>query len=467
MKHVPLSVIKRNPILFAQTAADFNMEVGKLCEEVQRLGTAEYLQAAADVAIDLRSAITQWRLQKLVQSGTLQEGDLIQASNRLLGLVKDHGAQELHDASIAEIDSISQSEIRRMTELTREGVLNTYWGHDYASGLAHSMRRGACWMTSNPSKITALKKDQPELIDALMADILAEHGSASAEDMTSLLFMKVCAINAYALMPIFEATNGQWGVVFIQANPFLIPLENGAQMMVEQVEFWDKAFKAEMNVAKPNVMYKLPAVETGLGAVEDLIAKGYRLCLTLNFTVSQHEIFARLLSKGKELSYVVLMGGLLDDKVTEELKTLGVDNAKEIGLHAAQAVIRKSYKNLRDKKLDDRVSIMTAAVRGPWAIANTLAEGGSPPTLITTLTNKINEFDSNPMPLVSQLSEPMDPRIMEVLNKSQVFRQAYSLPEEGLLNWDNLFDFPPFIAFYDQFRASYKEIADYVQEKRG
>jgi len=459
-------VEKRNDILFPPSGAAFLENCRRLQEELRHMfgqgpESCELgAKIAAEIAIDLRSYLVQWKLAAYIKGGSLTQAEIDDQADLFLNLARSHGTKELAAAAEKEIAAIEHSSVKRMCELTLAGELNTVWGHDYASGLTHSLRRGARWVTSNPCKVTAYKKDFPDQFKKIIKGIKKEFANAPVEDLVSLLFMKICAVSARELRPIFEATNGEYGFVCVQTNPFNIPHEDSADKMVKQVEFWYEAFKKELQTETPNVVFKLPAVETGIEATKRLLEKSYRLCLTLNFTVTQHEIFAKLLNQGKHRNFVVLMGGLLDDKVTQELSELGIENAKSYGVHAAQAVIRKSYANLHKKGYDKNVSIMTAAVRGPWAIANTLAPAHSAPTLITTLTNKINEFDALPLPLESNMDTPVDPQIMEVLQKSKVFRQAYCLPEEGLLTWENLFEFPPFIAFYDQFRDAYRELTD-------
>lgn len=466
MKHIERSVEKRNLLLFAPSADSFRKQAGLLLDEVKHNLDRDHLVVAADVAVDLQSALKSWRLQKYIDAGYLTQKEIDEVSEELLKSVFQAGARDLYDSAQSEIESIRGSSVWEMCRLTEKKELNTFWGHDYASGLTYSIRRGARWMTNNPCKVTLFRKDCPELFEKLAQDAKNEFPDAGADELTSLIFMKVCALNAYALYPIFEVTDGEWGFICIQVDPFQIPEADGAKKMVDQVLFWDKAFKRELNVEKPNVVYKLPAVENGIQAARELVEKGYRVCMTLNFSVSQHETFARILSHGRQKGFVVLMGGLLDDKVAAELNSLGIENAKEAGRHAAQAVIRKSYRNLQEKGLGD-IAIMTAAVRGPWAIANTLAPGNGPKTLITTLKAKIEEFDQNPAALVSTMAEPVSPDILETLKKSRVFNQAYSLPEEGQLTWDDLYDFPPFLAFYDQFRDAYKEIWEYAAELAG
>lgn len=124
--------------------------------------------------------------------------------------------------------------------------------------------------------------------------------------MASQMFTKVCAISARALAPIYEATNGQYGFVCLQVDPREI---RNTQAMIDQVHFWNRAMAKELNMDKPNVVYKLPAVEASLPAVKVLLEEGYRLCMTLNFSITQHMAFAELLSKGRDQEYLVLMAG--------------------------------------------------------------------------------------------------------------------------------------------------------------
>ena len=230
--------------------------------------------------------------------------------------------------------------------MNKEGKANTVWGHDYASGLTHSLRRGARWVTSNPCKIQLFKKDFPDYYQELIAEIKRENAGATPAVMAAQMFTKVCAISARALYPIFKATNKQYGFVCVQVNPRDI---KDADAMIKQVEFWYDAMKKELGVEEPNVVFKLPAVEAALEAARILLEKNYKLCMTMNITVPQHLRFAEILSKGKKNGYLVLMGDQLDDQIAKELEAKGVENAKDIAKHGAEAVIRKSYRLLAEK----------------------------------------------------------------------------------------------------------------------
>ena len=114
------------------------------------------MQTAVEIAIDLRSALADWTLTKLVDDDTR-----VAASEDLLAFAEGFGCGEAVKAARQEIESIANSSMRKMGDLYRQGQLNTVWGHDYASGLDHSLRRGARWCTSNPCKIQGYKKDFP------------------------------------------------------------------------------------------------------------------------------------------------------------------------------------------------------------------------------------------------------------------------------------------------------------------
>lgn len=451
---------KRKPILFPKTEADFQSSLKELKAELNTLIADNpdsrnfYLKTAADIAIDLRSYLSEWVLTSLVG-----EDIILAASDDLLTFVKEYGEDSLVTAAKKEIADIAASSVKKMCDMTKAGEANTVWGHDYASGLTASLRKGARWVTSNPCKIQLFKKDYPAYYQALITEIKRENAGASPSVMAAQMFTKVCAISARALYPIYESTDKQYGFVCVQVDPRAI---HDTDAMIRQADFWYDAMQKELGGMEPNVVFKLPAVKEALPAAEALLKKNYKLCMTLNFTVSQHLSFAKVLSQGEKPGYLVLMAGQLDDQIAKELESKGVAEAKEIAKHGAEAVIRKSYRLLAEKGYTN-LSIMTAAVRGPWHIQNAMAPVGGAPALITTLTGKMDEFDANPAPIASVMEQPVSEQYLKILRTSDVFNKAVSTPEEGLLTWENLYEYPPFVAFYTQFTAAYQEVEDDFQ----
>ena len=449
--------LKRNPILFPKTAEDFTKNVAALKTELKALMADNpcskdfYLKTAVDVAIDLRSWLAEWVLVDLVGQDAINA-----ASDELLAFAEDWGAAEAVAAAKEDIASIAASATKKMCDMQKAGEINTTWGHDYASGLTYSLRRGARWVTSNPCKIQLFKKDFPEYYQDLVAEIKRENAGASSAVMAAQMFTKVCGLAGRALRPIYEATNKKFGFVCMQVDPRDI---KDTDAMVKQVEFWYEAMKVELGTDDPNVVFKLPAVEAALEACEILLKKDYKLCLTLDFTVTQHLEFAKILCKGNKDEYLVLMAGQLDDQVAKELTAKGVENAKAVAKYASEVVMRKSYK-LQAEAGYKNLAIMTAAVRGPWHIQNSMANPDEAQVLITTVPAKTDEFDANPTPIASVMDQPTEEKYLEILEQSEIYKKAIATPEEGTLKWDDLYTYAPFVAFFTQFTAAYQEIED-------
>ena len=448
----------RNALLFPKSADDFKAEaaclIGKIDEWAagQESGAATAGAALArELYLDLKSCLKDWVIEKLIQGGGLTPQAVDSAANQLAERVKKHGAPGLFESMLQEQADIEKSETLRMCGLVNNGELFTLWGHDYCTGMDHSLRRGARFVTTNPAKINLFRKENPGIWSRLLDEAKKENPGVSIERLISAMFVKVTAINARALKPIFDATGGEQGFVCVQTNPKNI---NDGPKMLEEVLYWREAYKKELGYDPVNVVYKLPAVKAAVQTVKDLVAEGVRVCMTLNFTVSQHEIFADLIQQGSRNGFVVLMAGFLDDNVAKELEGMGVAEPKKYAKWAGVAVMRKSYANLRARK-DTRAAIMAAAIRGPYTIACCLADQADAPVYFTTMTEKIKELDSSARSLKSEMNHPIPEDVMSILKKSSIFNQAYNRES---LNMDNLNDFIPLRAVLKVFTEAYIEI---------
>ncbi len=447
----------RNAVVFPASAAAFRSAAADLARRIQvEAASAEpgpkyaALALASDLCLDLRSALTAWVLDRMAAKGDLARGDIDAVAEELAGLVRRHGSPEQARARADEAASIASSETRRMCAETGAGRLATFWGHDYCTGMDHSLRRGARFVTSNPAKINLFRKENPEIWARLVSEAKRENPGASVERLISALFVKVTAMNARVLRPIFDATGGEDGFVCVQVNPKNV---GDAKKMTDEVLYWEEAYRRELGVDVPNVVYKLPAVKAAQETAKELIAKGIRVCMTLNFSVSQHEIFADLIQRGKRTGFVVLMAGFLDDSVAKELEGMGVENPKQYAKWAGVAVMRKSHANLAARKTS-KAAIMAAAIRGPYTIACCLTDQADAPVHFTTMTEKIKEFDGEPRPLKSEMADAVPAEVMAVLSRSAIFNQAYNRDK---LDMDNVAGFVPLQAVLKVFTEAYLE----------
>lgn len=451
----------REKMFFGDNPENFlNIAMKELGEIEQKLNSNtdlafDYAELIADLAIDMNSYLYNWKLKPAISEGILQESDLNHVISVYLEKVKIYGGQKLLDITNKEIEAVKNSQTRKISEGFDEGKLKTVYGHDLAYRLDFGLRRGARWVTTNPAKIILYENDYPHEFNRVMSSIKIENPGISAEDFASMVFVKIGGQSAKALRPIYELTDGEYGFVCVQVSP--LNLKN-TEAMVKQADYWWDKFKIELGVEDPNIVFKLPAVPHSVEAAKQLIDRGYRLCMTLNFSVTQHELFAEIIQKGKKTGYVVFMGGYLDDAVSKELIANGMDEeqAKDISKRASEAVIRKSYNNLKNKGFD-KVSIMTAAVRGPWSMINSLSPGDGQPILITTTDSNVNIFDSSTRDLIPVLDKPVEQKYMEALEQSDVFKKAYADKESDEFDFYNLYDYPPLVNVNDGFIDSYTQ----------
>lgn len=441
----------RKTVVFPKTAAEFKASAAAFVKELHAEVSFETAILARNLCLDLRSQLAKWNLDRLVRSGGLSESDIDSVAAQFAGIADRHGSREEILSLAREEEAVVESRIGAMCVAAEEGKLATYWGHDYCTGMDFSLRRGARFVTSNPAKINLFRRENPETWERLVAEAKKENPGADIDRIISAMFCKITSINARALRPIYEATGGKDGFVCVQTNPKNV---NDSEKMTQEVMYWQKAYEKELGTPNINVVYKLPAVKAAVRTAEELVARGIRICMTLNFTVSQHEIFADIIQKGQKSGFVVLMAGFLDDSVAKELEMLGVDDPIQYAKWAGVAVMRKSYANLNARRID-KASIMAAAIRGPYTIECCFTDRINAPVYFTTMPAKIEEFDEARPELGSHMDEPIPADVMAVLEKSEIFNQAYN---RDRLDMDSVYDFVPLQMVLKAFTDAYVEI---------
>ena len=438
-------------ILYAGSASIFKTNFDAFIRSLDANPGKESAAQAAELYLDLNSYLAEWTLKPLIAKGELAQKDLDDAASALAAFIKKNDPA-LFSETEKEATSIAASQTRKMCDKTRNAQLHTYWGHDYCTGMDHSLRRGARFVTSNPAKINLFRQENPEKWNTLLNEARNQNPGVDIERLISIMFVKVTAINARVLRPIFDATGGSDGFVCVQTNPKNI---GDSKKMLEEILFWEEEYKRELGAGPVNVVYKLPAVKAAVEPVRELVSRGVRVCMTLNFTVTQHEVFGELIQGGKHPGFVVLMSGFLDDNVALELEKKGVADPKKFASWAGVAVMRKSYAGIRARKWGGKVVPMAAAIRGPYTINCCLTDHADAPVYFTTMTAKIEEFDGAERALASEMEQPIPEEIMAGLAKSDIFNQAYN-PDR--LDMDGLNDFIPLQAVLKVFTEAYNDI---------
>src|SRR5271165_3362434 len=91
--------------------------------------------------------------------------------------------------------------------------------------------------------------------------------------------------------PVFERTAGRDGYVSLEVDP---------RLAYDTLETFREAMRLHGEVDRPNLMVKIPATKPGLAAVEDVVAKGRSINVTLIFSLERYAEVAESYIRGIE-----------------------------------------------------------------------------------------------------------------------------------------------------------------------
>lgn len=202
----------------------------------------------------------------------------------------------------------------------------------------HVDENAICGVTSNPSIFAAAitgSDDYDEQVGEL-----ASRG-ASAEEIIRTLMADDLRRACDVLAPIHEDSDGRDGFVSVEVTP---TLAHDTDATVAEARDWSKT------IDRPNLLVKVPATEAGLPAIEQLIAEGISVNVTLIFSLERY-------------------------KAVMEAHIAGLARAQGDGLDVSKISSVASFFISRmdvevDQRLDDIGTSQALALKGTTAIAN-------------------------------------------------------------------------------------------------
>ncbi len=177
-------------------------------------------------------------------------------------------------------------------------------------------------VTSNPTifeKAIAGSTDYDEALGAL----LAQDPRADVEKLYEPLAIEDIQMAADVLRPVYDESDGADGYVSLEVSPHLA---HDTERTISEAK------RLRAAVGRPNVMIKVPATPAGIPAIEELIAAGVSVNVTLMFSMKHYEAVARAYIKGVErcadpakiasvASFFVSRVDTMADKALESLGT--------------------------------------------------------------------------------------------------------------------------------------------------
>lgn len=238
---------------------------------------------------------------------------------------------------------------RILTQLTDAGV--SIWLDDLnrsriTSGNLADLTASRCvrGVTTNPT---------------IFAKAITSESSAYADQMRSLAAAGVDADGAVRamttddvrascdiLLPIWEASGGVDGRVSIEVDPRLA--HDTRTTVTQAKELWAE-------VARPNVLIKIPATPEGLPAITEVLSEGISVNVTLIFSLERYAAvidawmtgLERAIARGHELSSIISVASFfvsrLDTAVDKQLDVMATPEASMLRGTAALASARCAW----------------------------------------------------------------------------------------------------------------------------
>jgi len=188
---------------------------------------------------------------------------------------------------------------------------------------------------------------------------LAEAGRGTREIYRELAIADIQAA-CDVLRPVYDATGGVDGYVSFEVDP---DLAFDTQRTIEQARDYRR------RVDRPNVMIKIPGTAEGIPAIEQMIAEGCNINVTLLFGIEQYTDAAEAYIRGLERrhgdgadldvhSVASFFVSRVDAEVDTRLEKLG---RQDLSGRAGLANARSAYRRFREIFDGERFAALTAA----------------------------------------------------------------------------------------------------------
>ena len=213
--------------------------------------------------------------------------------------------------------------------------------------------------------------------------------------------------------PVWDSGQGRDGYVSLEVDP---------RLAYDTLETFREAMRLHKEVDKPNLMVKIPATRPGLAAIEDVIAKGHSINVTLIFSLRRYAEVAesyvrgleRLVAEGGDPSKLASVASFFVSRIdteadrrldqiggSDELKgKLAIANAKLAYAHYLEVFSGRRWDYLAGKgATPQRVLWASTSTKNP-AYADTLyvEELLGPDTVNTMPEETIKDYQDHGQP---------------------------------------------------------------------
>ena len=238
----------------------------------------------------------------------------------------------------------------------------------FAALIAASAVTGA---TSNPTIIAKAITGSDAYDDQIRSEVSS--GVRDTQELFFALALDDVGRAADLLRPTYDAGDGRDGFVSFECTPDLA--DDTAGTIEQALMLWER-------LARPNLMIKVPATEAGIGAIEELTARGVNVNVTLLFSVERYEQvmgayldgLQRRVSRGEPVDRIASVASFFVSRVDTKADALLAPDSALRG-RVAVANAHRAYSRYRERFAGERWEALRAAGARPqrplWASTGT------------------------------------------------------------------------------------------------
>jgi len=205
---------------------------------------------------------------------------------------------------------------------------------------------GVAGVTSNPTIFEKAIGGSADY-DAQIRRVLSEEPGIDPHELFERVALDDIRAACDVLRPVFERTGGADGFVSFEVPPSLA--DDTAATVSQAQRLWRA-------IDRPNAMIKVPATPAGIPAIEELIAAGVNVNVTLMFSLDHYERVAQAYIRGlhrrRDLAGAASVASFfvsrVDSVVDKALEKIGTPEALALRGRAAIANSRLVYRRFRE-----------------------------------------------------------------------------------------------------------------------
>jgi len=323
--------------------------------------------------------------------------------------------------------------------------------------LTYSIDNGAVGATCNPVIVVGVLRQEMARWAPVLGQLIEDNPTATDDQIGWRLVEEISKNAASLLRPIYDEQAGRNGRLSIQTDPRFF--RDTEAMVSQAVRFSQLA---------PNMIVKIPVTSAGIPAIEEATYRGVSINATVSFTLPQCVAVAEAVERGlkrreregKEIASIspvcTIMVGRLDDWLKVVLDKEGISTDPGYLEWAGVAVFKKTYALFVERGY--RIRLLSAAFRNHMHWSELI--GGD--VVVSPPYSWQVRFNASDIAVVPRIDKPVDPRIVEELEKR--FADYRRASTEGGLSVAEFDTFGPSRRTLRQFIAATSELAGMVRD---